>query len=102
MLELKITVVVTALFAIMIVPLVSQITMRRIQLGNVAIGDANDFDLRKKIETLSNFCEYVPLGLIILALLELNYAHENYALVFGVLFLAARILHALGMLHVKA
>jgi len=68
-------------------------------LGNVAYGDASDADLLRKKETLSNFGEYVPLGLILLGILEYNYGQSIYVVLFGGVFLAVRIAHAVGMLY---
>jgi len=73
-----------------------QITMRRVALGNIAFGDANNKDLICKRETLRNFSEYVPLGLILLALYEYNIG-GYMVIVFGGVFLFSRILHIIGL-----
>lgn len=99
--SLMITAFITALFAIVVVPLSLQITFRRIAIGNVAYGDGNDFELRKKIETLGNYSEYVPLGLILLAFLESIMGQAWWVLGFGTLFFICRLIHAFGMLYGK-
>ncbi len=73
--------------------------MKRIKLGNIAIGDDNDNDLRLKIETLGNFSEYVPIGLILLAVFEYNIGQSVYVALYGGVFLLCRILHTVGMLY---
>ena len=97
--SLSITAVYTAVFAILIVPMSLQITLRRIALGNLALGDGKDEELIRKRETLRNFCEYVPLGLILLAVYESTFGSIISVIVFGGMFLFSRILHIIGLQH---
>jgi len=94
--SLTITALYTAIFGILLIPLSMQITMRRVQLGNIAFGDANDKDLICKRETLRNFSEYVPLGILLLALYEYNIGGD-LVIVFGGIFLFSRVLHMIGL-----
>ncbi|MFV1985450.1 MAG: MAPEG family protein [Thiohalomonadales bacterium] len=95
--SLTVTAIYTALFSILIIPLSMQITMRRIALGNLAFGDANDENLIRKRETLRNFSEYVPLGLLLLAIYEYNIGGTLSVMIFGGLFLFSRVLHIFGL-----
>ena len=97
--NLTITAVYTAIFALLIIPMSMQITLRRIAIGNVALGDGNDKDLKCKREVLRNFCEYVPLGLVLLAAYELTFGSGSVAMSFGGLFLFSRVLHIIGLQH---
>jgi len=97
--ELTITTLITSIFVFLIVPLSMQITMKRIKLGNIAIGDGNNDDLRKKIETLGNFSEYVPLGLILLAVFEYKFGSTMSVAFYGGVFLLCRVIHLIGMLY---
>ncbi|MHC2106034.1 MAPEG family protein [Methylobacterium sp. CM6246] len=63
---------------------------------NVLLGDGGDASLLKRVRTHANFSEYVPLALILIALLE---AGGGHGLVQGLLIalLVGRILHPIGM-----
>lgn len=95
--NLSITAIYTAIFALLIIPMSMQITLRRIALGNVALGDGNDDNLRCKREVLRNFCEYVPLGLVLLSAYEITFGSSNAVIAFGGLFLFSRVLHIIGL-----
>lgn len=64
---------------------------------NVLIGDGGDDAVLKRIRSHANFIEYVPLALILIALLEAG--GGGHGLVQGLLvaLLVARILHPIGM-----
>lgn len=56
-------------FALALVALSIPISLRRVEVG-VMIGQGEDGVLRNRIRAHGNFIEYVPLGLILLALAE--------------------------------
>ena len=64
---------------------------------NVLLGDGGDASLLKRVRTHANFSEYVPLALILIALLEAG--GGGHGLVQGLLIalLVGRILHPIGM-----
>jgi uncharacterized membrane protein YecN with MAPEG domain len=64
---------------------------------NVLLGDGGDASLLKRVRTHANFSEYVPLALILVALLEAG--GSGHGLVQGLLLalLVGRILHPIGM-----
>ncbi|QEE38376.1 MULTISPECIES: MAPEG family protein [unclassified Methylobacterium] len=64
---------------------------------NVLLGDGGDASLLKRVRTHANFSEYVPLALILVALLEAG--GGGHGLVQGLLIalLVGRILHPIGM-----
>lgn len=99
---LTITTLCTAIFALIVIPLSFQVTLRRIALGNVAVGDGEDLDLTLKRETLRNFVEYVPLGLILLAVYENIFGSVTSTMVFCGMFVFSRVLHIFGFQFMKS
>lgn len=93
---------ITSLFAgfltLMMVPLSLQVSLRRAGL-NAVFGDADDDTLRRRVRAHGNFVEYVPTGLIALALVEWNAAPALLVWVLGLALLVARMLHSYGMLY---
>lgn len=98
MMSLQVTSLIAGLFALMVVPLSFQITMRRFKVRTV-FGDAGDETLRRRIRALGNFTEYVPLALIVLGLVEGQGAPSLLVWPLGIAFLASRMAHAVGMLY---
>jgi uncharacterized protein len=96
--SLPITSVIAGIFALLMVPLSLQISMRRTKV-KVAYGDADDRDLRRKIRAHGNFIEYAPTALIVLALVEMAGTSSLFVWCLGGLFVLGRVLHAIGMLY---
>ena len=96
---LQITSLLAGIFALLMVPLSLQVSMRRVKLDGISFGDGNDEILRRRIRAHGNFIEYAPMALISVALIE--YGGGAKALVIGLAcaFLVSRILHAAGMLY---
>lgn len=67
---------------------------RRAQMG---IGDGGHAELARAIRVQGNFVEYVPLGLLLLALLEIASAPRWSILAGGSALLLGRVLHAWGL-----
>ncbi len=93
-----ITTSVASIFAVMVVLLSFQVSLRRARL-NVTHGDANDETLRRRIRAHGNFVEYAPLALVVLGLLEIAPTSRVALLVLAAGFVVARLLHAIGMLY---
>jgi hypothetical protein len=102
MIALPVTSIVAATLAIVMFPLTLQVSMRRLALGSVVFGDADDDTLRRRIRAFGNFIEYAPTCLVLLALMEAQGAHSLWLWIAGGLLLAGRIIHALGMLFAKS
>ena len=86
--------------AVLMVPLSLQVTLRRIQLGNLVFGHGDDDTLRRRIRAHGNFCEYAPTGMVALGLLEASGAASAATLwALAVALVAGRLLHAAGMLY---
>ena len=106
--ELTVTTTVAAILALFMLPLTMQVTLRRIDLGKamgdvggVAFGDGNDELLKRRRVAFSNFVEYVPMCLLMLALMEYNNASNLLNWTVGALLLASRPIHALSVLYTR-
>jgi uncharacterized protein len=63
----------------------------------VSCGDGGNPQLLLAMRRHANFVEWVPLGLILIALLELNGVSSRVVHVFGAVLLVSRVLHAIGI-----
>ncbi len=102
--SISITAIFAAIFAIISVPLSLQITMHYIKAGTRQgmPETAGDEILRRKTRTHGNFIEYVPLALILLALMEISGASSLFLFSMGGSFVFARLIHAYGSMHHEA
>jgi uncharacterized membrane protein YecN with MAPEG domain len=98
MLELPITAMTAALFAILMVILSAQTSMGRARL-KASHGDQGDEALRRRIRAHGNFAEYAPMALILLGLVEAFGATRATLIGLAAAFVGTRLLHALGMLY---
>jgi uncharacterized membrane protein YecN with MAPEG domain len=65
--------------------------------NKVGLGSGGHEDLERAIRTQGNFAEYVPLGIILIACLELNGAPWWLVAIPGVSLIIGRLIHAKGM-----
>jgi len=65
--------------------------------AGISLGDAGDKLLLRRMRVHSNFAEYAPFVLLLMALAELNGAAALHLHVLGQLLLAGRLSHAIGM-----
>jgi uncharacterized membrane protein YecN with MAPEG domain len=63
----------------------------------VSVGDGGNKDLLLAMRRHANFVEYVPLALIMIALLELNGVAARTIHVLGAVLVIARLAHAFGI-----
>ena len=63
----------------------------------IGVGTGGDEAMTRKVRVHANFAEYVPLGLLMLALLELSGFDAGVLWALGLALLAARVLHAVGL-----
>ncbi len=66
---------------------------------SVLYGDPINWELVERVRAHQNFLEYVPLVLILMALIELNGGSATFLYVTGFLLIAVRIAHAIGLKH---
>ena len=67
--------------------------------GQISLGDGGNESLNRLIRAHSNFSEYVPITLVLLACLEMNSSFTWQLHVCAMLLLFGRILHAFGLRH---
>jgi uncharacterized membrane protein YecN with MAPEG domain len=65
--------------------------------NKVGLGSGGHEDLERAIRAQGNFAEYVPLGIILIACLELNGAPWWLVLFPGVTLIIGRLIHAKGI-----
>jgi uncharacterized membrane protein YecN with MAPEG domain len=88
---------ITSLFAGVFTLLFMRLARNVIRLrraNKVALGTAGVSELEGAIRAHGNFAEYVPLGLILLGLLESKSMHPVVLAILGGLFFLGRLLHA--------
>jgi len=67
---------------------------RRMQ---IAIGAGDDADLERAMRVQANFCEYVPIALLLMYMLEIMLGASYWIHVLGGALLLGRLLHAYGV-----
>ncbi len=93
---MRITGLYAALGALLIIVLAVRVMLRRTS-AKVGIGDGGDHELIKRIRAHANAVEYLPIGLILLLLVELNQTAIVLVHAFGICLLLGRVLHAFGL-----
>lgn len=92
---------VTALFSSILFFLYYYLAKNVIQIRRkhkIAIGFAKNKELEQAIAAHSNFSQYVSLGLIMMACMELNKIHFSLIFLAGICFTYGRIVHAKSFL----
>jgi len=90
-----ITLLFASLHALLMLALLVPISRHRYR-QRISLGDGGDPALLRKIRVHANFIEYVPLALLMLALLELCGLWQPLLWLFGSALLLARLMHAAG------
>lgn len=99
MLQLPVTLIIAGIFALLLVALSLNVSLRRRATQNAAADGGADLELQRRIRAHGNFSEYAPSMLLVMALMEgAGAAHPLVASV-GMAFLISRLLHAFGMLR---
>jgi hypothetical protein len=92
---LSITPIYAAILAIVYIALsVWVINTRRGE--KISYGDSGNGTMLKAIRTHSNFAEYAPFGVLLIAMVELQGASGLLVNLLGLCLLAGRVLHAYG------
>ena len=93
---LLITSIIVAILTIIFIRLsFAVIGLRR--KNKVGLGSGGHEDLERAIRTQANFAEYIPLGVILIACLELNGAPWWLVAIPGASLIIGRLIHAKGM-----
>src|SRR5436190_20913456 len=90
------TAIYAGILALLSIVLANRAGMTRARL-QIPLGDGGNSDLIAKIRRHANFVEYVPLIVVMMAMIEINGAHKWWLHVFGVTIVVARIIHPLGI-----
>ena len=84
------------LYGLLLVVLYLRISQRRLAT-RIGLGFGGDADLERRVRAHGNFIESVPMALVLLLLFEQSGANPSHVHAFGVVLLAARLAHALGI-----
>lgn len=98
---LIITSLYAAILALLLLALSAAVIMRRGKTG-ISLNHGDDMPLAAAIRRHGNFTEYVPLALLLLAMMELQQARPLWLHVVGGLLVAGRFIHILGINPAKA
>jgi uncharacterized membrane protein YecN with MAPEG domain len=93
---LPITLTIAGAAALMNVWLGLRVSMLR-RLHKVSIGDGGRSDVATRMRSHSNFVEYTPFFLILLALVEVACGSAVWLWAVGIIFIIGRLLHPFGM-----
>lgn len=91
-----VTLLFASLHALLLMALVVPIVLHR-RRHHIGLGDGGDAVLARRMRVQANFIEYVPLALLLLALLELSGLAKPWVWGFGGVLLLGRVLHAVGL-----
>ncbi len=94
--SLTITPLYGGLIGLLLVFLSARVILRR-RSAHVSLGDGEDKNLLKRMRVQANCAEYAPIGLILLAMAELQGAPVWVVHLLGVMLLAGRLIHAFGL-----
>ncbi|ASR42294.1 hypothetical protein BEN78_01620 [Xanthomonas citri pv. mangiferaeindicae] len=92
----RIALLIASLHVVLYVALSVRVALHRAS-AKVGIGTGGDPVLARKVRVQANFGEYVPLALLMLALLELAAFDPRLLWTLGLGLLLARVLHAVGL-----
>lgn len=94
--DLPITSITAAILAVMITAMSLGVSLKRQKL-QVAVGHGDDHDLNRRIRAHANAIETVPLGLILLGLVEMADVISPFVWLLAALLVLGRLAHAAGM-----
>lgn len=95
--SLPVTALYAAVCGFLVIALAANVV--RYRLGKkVSLGDGGHKDVNRAIRAHGNTVEYIPLALILMALLEINGGGNTALHIYGIMLVAGRLLYAYGML----
>ena len=92
---LSVTPVYAALLAILFIALSVRVISQR-RSDKISYGDGGNTTMLKVMRTHSNFVEYTPFALLLIAMVELQGASDLLLNLLGLTLLSGRLLHAYG------
>ena len=87
-----------ALLAVIVTTLSFQVGFARLRSG-VSILHGEDMQLAERIRRHANFCEAVPIALVLMAIIELDGASAGLVHGLGSVLVVSRIVHPFGLRH---
>lgn len=96
MIILPVTALVTAVCALMLLITAFDTVRQRMRLG-AAFGDKGDAKLISASRSHANLAEHAPIVILMLGILELSHASPLGLRAVAGLFIAARVLHVIGL-----
>ena len=93
---LSVAPIYAGVLALLLVVLSARVVMRR-RGARISMGDGGDKELIKRIRVHGNCAEYVPLGVLLLVVVELAGAAGGVVHGLGLMLLTGRVLHAIGL-----
>ena len=95
--SLPITALYAALNGFLIIALAANVVRLRLA-KKVSLGDGGHKDVSRAIRAHGNTIEYLPLALILMALLEINGGGSTALHSYGILLVGGRVVYSYGML----
>ncbi|WP_290525542.1 MAPEG family protein [Alcanivorax sp.] len=95
--SLPITALYAALSGFLIIALAANVVRLRLA-KKVSLGDGGHKDVSRAIRAHGNTIEYLPLALILMALLEINGGGGTALHSYGILLVGGRVVYSYGML----
>lgn len=92
---IQITPIYAGLLALLLLILSYNVVLGR-RLHRVSVGDGDEKDLIKRMRAQSNWVEYAPMGIVLLALAELQGVSAVWLHLSGLSLLVGRFAHAYG------
>lgn len=93
---LSITLATAGILGLIYIGLAVRVIMLRIR-HRISLGDGGNTALLERMRSHGNFAEYVPLLLILMAMIELSGANTILMICAAVLLVLARISHVIGI-----
>ena len=90
-----ITPIYAAALALLLITLSARVIAYR-RANQLGLGDHGDKGLLKRMRAQANCAEYVPMGVVLIALVELQNGGTFWVHAIGLLLLAGRIAHGVG------
>jgi uncharacterized protein len=94
--ELEVTTFTAAVCGLIYLVLSYRVSQSRMA-NKIAMGDGGNPDLVTRMRTQANFGEYVPIILILMALIEFEAGYSVLLGIISAVLILSRVLHALGM-----
>jgi uncharacterized membrane protein YecN with MAPEG domain len=98
---MSITILYAGLLAIWFLVLSIRVVQARLGPGKPSLGDGGDPMVLRRIRGHANFAEYVPMVLVLMALLEMRGSPAWVLHCIGVMLLVGRLLHGIALSYTR-